>query len=76
MVNQSNYWTSPRSDGRWEVKPEGAERASRVFDTQKEAWDQARSFARDRGGEAFLQSQAGTIRERNTYGNDPRKTKG
>ena len=76
MANNDNYWTSPRDDGRWESQREGSQRPSRVFDTQREAWDHSRVRARDTGGEAFLQGRNGQIRERNTYGNDPYPPKG
>ena len=76
MPNKDNYWTSPREDGRWEAQREGSERASRVFDTQREAWDYSRGRARDTVGEAFLQGRDGQIRERNTYGKDPYPPKG
>ncbi|MCW3780255.1 DUF2188 domain-containing protein [Defluviimonas salinarum] len=76
MPNKDNFWTSPRDDGRWEAQREGGERASRVFDTQQEAWDYTRERARETGGEAFLQGRNGRIRERNTYGDDPYPPKG
>ena len=76
MANKDNYWTSPRSDGRWEAQREGSQRPSRVFDTQREAWDYTRERARQSEGEAFLQGRDGQIRERNTYGKDPYPPKG
>lgn len=33
------YYINQRPDGKYEAKAEGAERASKVFDTQKEAQD-------------------------------------
>ena len=39
MVNNSNVWTQQRSDGKWESKREGAKQASKVTDTQEEAWE-------------------------------------
>lgn len=71
-----NYWTHPRSDGKWGSKKEGASRDSRVFETQKDAWDYSRSQAKEGQGEAYLQNKQGQIRERNTYGHDPRDIKG
>lgn len=71
-----NYWTHPRLDGKWGSKKEGADRDSRVFDTQKESWDYTRERAKDSRGEAFLKNKKGRIRERNTYGRDPFPPKG
>lgn len=76
MPNSKNYWTTPSSDGSWKVKREGAERALSVHDTQAGAWAETQSRARETKGEAYLQNREGQIRERNTYGHDPRKTKG
>jgi len=76
MANDKNFWTQKRSDGKWEVKKEGAGRASKVTDTQADAWKYAKNKARSSKGEAFLKGRDGKIRERNTYGNDPHPPKG
>jgi hypothetical protein len=72
-----NYWTKRRPDGKWATKATGASRASRVSNTQSEAWDHTKDLARKNQGEAFLCNRSGQIRERNTYtGHDPRNIKG
>lgn len=76
MSNDTNFWTQKRSDGTWESKREGAERASKVTSTQAEAWEYSKDHARAEGGEAFLKNREGKIRERNTYGEDPYPPKG
>lgn len=76
MGNNKNFWTQQRSDGKWESKREGADRASKVTDTQANAWGYSKDHARKEGGEAFLKNQEGKIRERNTYGKDPYPPKG
>lgn len=76
MPNKNNYWTQQRDDGKWESKREGADRASKIADTQAEAWDYSKSHAREQKGEAFLKGRDHKIRERNTYGNDPHPPKG
>lgn len=70
-----DYWAGPHKDG-WQVKGAGNTRATAVFDTQAEAWADAKSRARDSSGEAYLQNRTGQIRERNTYGFDPSRSKG
>lgn len=75
MANNKNYWTTKHEDG-WAVKREGAERATSVHDKQADAWKETQDRARESKGEAYLQNRHGEIRERNTYGHDPRKTKG
>jgi hypothetical protein len=76
MPDKGNYWTQQRLDGKWEAKREGDARASRVTDTQAEAWAHAKEKASKAGGEAFLKGRDGKIRERNTYGKDPHPPKG
>jgi hypothetical protein len=71
-----DYWTKQRPDGKWATKAEGAPRASRLFETQSEAWNYSKELARKSGGEAFLCNRRNQIRERNTYGHDPRNIKG
>ena len=76
MADKRDYWTQQRPDGKWETKHEGASRASGVFETQAEAWSRSKDLARDKSGEAYLKGRDGQIRERNTYGNDPKNIKG
>lgn len=73
---RKNYFAGPNGNGAWQVKGEGNQRATKVFDTQEEAWNEAKSRARDNEGEAFLQGCNGQIRKRNSYGNDPFPPKG
>lgn len=76
MPDDKNYWTQQRPDGKWESKREGAGRASKVTDTQAEAWKHSKQRATDAKGEALLKGRDGKIRERNTYGKDPYPPKG
>lgn len=76
MSKKGDYWTSQRTDGSWMVKKTGATRASSVHDTQADAWKEARRLARGAQSEAFLKGRDGTIRARNTYGQDPYPPRG
>lgn len=58
------------------VEVEGQSRASGTHGTQSDAWEQAQGIARRNQSEALLHGRDGQIRERNTYGHDPRRTKG
>lgn len=71
-----NYWVSPDPDG-WRAKPEGAERAARIFDTQEQAEDYARSILQNNGGgELITQGVHGPIRSKDTINSyDPRSIK-
>ena len=60
----------------WAVKAEGASEPLAIFKTQSEAWERAKSIARKERSEALLHGKNGLIRTRNTYGHDPRRSKG
>ncbi|KAB2846051.1 MAG: DUF2188 domain-containing protein [Hyphomicrobiaceae bacterium] len=57
--------------GGWSVRRTGSARASRVFDTQEAAVDYARDIAKRQKTELYVHGRDGTIRERDSYGNDP-----
>lgn len=57
--------------GKWSVRSAGAQRASRTYNTQKEAIDDARERARRLRTELYIHGRDGRIRERNSYGQDP-----
>jgi len=64
----------PHGDG-WATKKEGAGRAGVVVVTQKEAIGRARQQAiRDRV-EVVIHKRDGTIRDSDSYGNDPHPPK-
>ncbi len=63
-------------DGQWAIKEENTEVAISSFATQDVAWQRGKEMARERGAEALLHGADGQIRERNTYGSDPRDIQG
>lgn len=65
----------PHFEG-WAVKSEGASKATKVFDTQQKAIEKGREIAINQQSELLIHNQKGQIRERNSYGNDPRSSKG
>jgi hypothetical protein len=68
-----------RDDGKHEVRKPGANRASVVTDTQKDAVKAARDILRnDGGGELQIRGRNGQIRQQDTIrpGNDPRSSRG
>ncbi len=65
-MTKNNYWVSPKN-GDWQAKREGSPKASRVFDTQREAADYARGVLKNNGGgELITQGQHGTIVSKDT----------
>jgi hypothetical protein len=68
---KKNVHVSPHPDGGWQVKRDGAQRASSRHRTQSEAAEIGRETARREHGELFIHRPDGTIRDRDSYGNDP-----
>ncbi len=68
---KKNQHVTPRSDGLWQVKKGGSQRATRVTQTQKEAIDIARRIAKNQKTELIIHRTNGQIRRKDSYGNDP-----
>ena len=65
-----------RVSGGWGNKTAGASRVPKVFKTQAQAIAAGRQTAIRNGAEQEIHGVNGRIRESNSYGNDPRDTKG
>jgi len=61
----------PSTKGGWSVRTSGAARAAKVFDTQEEAIKYARTLAKNAGSELYIHGRDGSIRDKDTYSNDP-----
>lgn len=55
----------------WAVKGAGNEKYTKVTDTQKQAIEVARSIAKSQKAELVIHRKDGTIRDKDSYGNDP-----
>ncbi len=64
------------SESGWSVRKAGASRASSVHATQQEAIAAATQIARNQGTELYIHGRDGRIRDRSSYGNDPKPSKG
>ena len=70
MTNKKDIHVVPHKD-RWASKKEGAKRAGYVEDTQKEVIDRAREQAKREKVEVVIHKKDRTIRDSDSYGNDP-----
>ena len=61
---------------KWSVRQAGSSRATKTFDTQGKAIEKGREIAKNQGTELFIHGRDGRIRERDSYGNDPVRSKG
>jgi uncharacterized protein DUF2188 len=75
MAKKKPIHVTPREDG-WAVVREGNQRASSVHPTQKEAERAGRQAARKDQTEFVLHNRQGQIRKRDSYGGDPRSSRG
>lgn len=65
---KNTYYVTPRSDGNWNVKREGADRPSAVTPTQHQAQQQATDWLKKNpgGGEVRIQGLDHKFRDSNT----------
>jgi hypothetical protein len=64
------------SESGWSVRKAGASRASSTHATQQEAIAAATQIARNQRTELYVHGRDGRIRDRSSYGNDPKRSKG
>ena len=53
------YHVVKRSDGKWEVKFAGGQKAIKLFDTQKEAIEYSKKMADNQGGAMLVHNSKG-----------------
>jgi hypothetical protein len=75
ITMQNSIHVTPHGDN-WQVKRAGTHRASAVCNTQVECIGLAKSMAKKSNLELYVHNTKGQIRCKNSYGNDPRKTRG
>ena len=66
----------PNPNGGWDSKKSEALRASKHFDTKKEAEDYSRQLSRKQGTELVIHGKDGRIQRRDSHGNDPHPPNG
>jgi hypothetical protein len=57
--------------GGWDVKKNGADRASAHFDLKSKATIEGRKMSINQGTEFFIHGKDGKIQERDSHGHDP-----
>ena len=72
---KKNQHVVPHGD-KWAVKGENNEKATKVVDTQAQAIKIAREIAMNQQAEVVIHRSNGTIRDKDSYGNDPFPPKG
>jgi len=72
---QNSIHVTPKGDS-WQIKRAGAQRASLICNTQTECIQLAKTMAKKSSSELYVHNTKGQIRCKNSYGNDPIKSKG
>lgn len=73
---KKNQHVTPHSGGGFQVKGAGNSRATKIFDTQREAIAYGKGIAKNQQSELVIHNLKGRIREKNSYGNDSYPPKG
>jgi len=77
MANEKNYSVYQGDDGQWKGKRDDASRASVTGRTQKEVIDATRELTKKTRGEMSIhRGDNGKIRDKHSYGNDPKNVPG
>jgi hypothetical protein len=71
LMSKPSKHVVPSSSGGWAVKNAGSTRASKTFDTQRQAIDYGQTTAKKIGTELYIHGRDGTIKDKRSYGNDP-----
>ncbi len=72
---KKTYHVTPHASG-WQVKAEGASRASAVRPTKEEAVKLGRDMARNAESSLLIHKENGQLQTEHTYGKDPYPPKG
>ncbi len=74
MANTRHVVHNP--NGGWDSKKGGASRASKHFETKKEAEGYSREVSKKENSELFIHGKDGKIQRKDSHGNDPFPPKG
>jgi hypothetical protein len=76
-MSDNDYNVYQDKDGNWKGKRQDASRASVSAPTQKEAFERTRDLAKKAESEVSIhRGDNGKIRDKHSYGNDPKGTEG
>jgi hypothetical protein len=72
---KKNHHVIPGSRGNWVVRTTNSSRAVKKFSTQQDAVEYGRTLAKKNKTELYIHREDGTIREKDSYGEDPSPSK-
>ena len=68
---KKNQHVVPTKDGKWGVRGEGNSRLTKITPTQSDAINIAQDIAKNQRAEVVIHRRDGTIRDKDSFGNDP-----
>lgn len=71
VMKKTSYHVVPHFEGGWAVRKSGSERVSGKFVSQNDAIKRGQELSRQNKTELYIHRQDGTVRQKNSYGNDP-----
>lgn len=76
MSRNPQVAVEPRPEGRWAVQTDGTQRADSLHDRKEDAVRRGRELAENKQTELVIKGADGRIQQKNSHGNDPRRTRG
>ena len=70
-MSRDEHHVVPNPEGGWDVKRNGADRASGHFETKQDAVDHGRKISQNQGTEFVIHNKDGKISNSDSHGNDP-----
>ncbi|QXE85556.1 DUF2188 domain-containing protein [Geomonas nitrogeniifigens] len=70
-MKRPEHHVVPNPDGGWDVKRDGAQRASIHTDTKQEAVQRGRTISQNQNTEFIIHNRGGKISNSDSHGNDP-----
>ena len=75
-MTKKTHHVVPNSNGGWDVKKGGSEKASNHFDKKSDAVDKGREISRNQGSEFYIHGKDGKIQSKDSHGNDSNPPQG
>jgi len=70
-MSKKSLHVVPNPKGGWSVRKSNTSRASKTFDTQKDAIEYGKNISKNEGGEFIVHGRDGMIKQSSSYKNDP-----
>ena len=70
MIRKTHH-VLPEKSGNWVIKKGGSYRASKYFDTKRDAINWGRTVSRNQKTEFIIHNKDGKIQKADSHGNDP-----